>query len=168
MPQGLLRDHHRAWTAFVTGFGRTSRAVDARLRAAGVVDLDVYDVLVTLETAPDERLLMHQLAEQVQLTRSGISRMVDRLVARGFLARESCAGDRRALYAKLTPEGRAAREAAWIVQREAIGDLFASRYTESEARVLADLLGRIAPEIGRYVADEAGAPAGSDPPPAEG
>jgi len=128
--------------AFFVSHVVLTRALDERLTGAGVVGLDVYDVLLTLEMAPNHRLKMSELADKVLLTRSGITRMIDRLEAAGLIERQACPGDRRALHAHLTEKGLAERGRAWPVMSKAIEELFAQYMSESEAEVVATVLKR--------------------------
>jgi DNA-binding MarR family transcriptional regulator len=88
------------------------RALDAELERAHGLRLVDYDVLIHLARSPDRRLRMAELAEAVLLTRSGLTRLVDRLEQRGLVERRKCANDARGAFAVLTDEGlRRFREA---------------------------------------------------------
>ena len=130
-----------AWIAFYVAHGVLSKKIDARLVQAGVVTLDIYDVLLTLEMAENQRLKMSELADRVLVTRSGMTRMVDRLEGAGLIERQSFPGDRRSLFAVLTPKGLAERERAWPVYEKAIADLFAVHVSEEQAITLSNTLG---------------------------
>ena len=107
------------------------------------VPLDVYDVLVTLEYAPDHRLRLSELADKVLLSRSGLTRRLDRLEKQGYIKREGCPNDRRGAYAVLTEAGLQARESAWPIYKEAIRTYFGDRMTEGEAKQLSAVMKRI-------------------------
>lgn len=132
-----------AWRLFLTAHARLSQRIDAELAAAGVVPLGWYDVLLALEEAPEQRLRLSELAEAVLLSRSGLTRLVDRLEAQGLLRREVCATDRRGSFAVLTAAGRAAREMAWPVYARAIQSEFGRHLEEDEVRVLTRALRRL-------------------------
>ena len=70
------------------------------------LDLSEYDVLVTLAGAPPEGMRPGDLAERVLLTKSGMTRLLQRLEERGLVARHACPLDRRGQYIAMTPEGR--------------------------------------------------------------
>jgi DNA-binding MarR family transcriptional regulator len=95
----------RAWRAFLEAHARVSRRLDEELRAEHGVSLAEYDALLQLAEAPGHRLRMNQLADRVILSRSGITRLIDRLEADGFVARAHCASDARGAEAVLTPTG---------------------------------------------------------------
>jgi DNA-binding MarR family transcriptional regulator len=108
--------------------------------------LELYEVLLLLEEAPDQRLRMCDLAERTLLSRSGMTRLVDRLERKGYIKRHASETDRRSLFAVITSEGLRAREAAWEVFRKAIDHEFASALTVPEARTLIKVLGRFVPD----------------------
>lgn len=132
-----------AWRALLTAHATAIRAIERELAAEGLVPLTWYDVLVALWEAPDHRLRMHELARAVVLSRSGLTRLVDRLEAAGLLRREASPDDRRGAYAVLTDEGRAAQLRAWPVYARGIATHFADYLSEEEAAILARALGRV-------------------------
>jgi len=86
---------------------------------------------------------MADLAERVVLSRSGLTRLVDRLEKLGYLRREATVADRRGMEAVLTETGRTALKAAWPVYAEGITEFFARYLNKDEAAQLSDLLGRV-------------------------
>lgn len=102
-----------------------------------------YDVMVQLSAAPDGRLSMRELAERVLLSKSGVTRLVDRMADAGYVERDSCAEDRRIVYARLTDKGRTIFDQ---VRPGHIGDVeryFSSHLTAEEARVLKNVLEKV-------------------------
>ena len=93
------------WRDFLIAHARLSRLLDEELRAEHDVSLAEYDALLQLAEAPGRRLRMHQLADQVLLSRSGVTRLIDRLVADGSVERNSCLTDARGAEAVLTQAG---------------------------------------------------------------
>ena len=79
--------------------------LEAELLADQQLSLASYDVLVQLAEAPERRLRMTELAAAVLLSRSGVTRLVDRLEKVGLVARCRVAGDGRGVAAELTPDG---------------------------------------------------------------
>jgi DNA-binding MarR family transcriptional regulator len=142
---GIEPDEARltAWRAFLKAHASTVSAIERDLAAEGLVPLTWYDVLVALWEAPNHRLRLHELARQVVLSRSGLTRLVDRLETAGLLWREPCADDRRGAYAVLTEEGRAAQLRAWPVYARGIATHFADHLSEEEARVLTNAFDRM-------------------------
>ena len=100
------------WRAFLRAHALLSRRLDDELRAEQGLSLAEYDALIQLVAAPGRRLRMNQLADQVLLSRSGITRLVDRLEADGLVIRSQCSTDARGAEAVVTREGvRRIREA---------------------------------------------------------
>jgi DNA-binding MarR family transcriptional regulator len=94
-----------AWRAFIHANARLQRRLDEELQATHGISLAEYDALLQLVNAPDRRLRMSALAERVLLSRSGITRLVDRLEAAGMVERSACVTDARGAEAALTGAG---------------------------------------------------------------
>jgi DNA-binding MarR family transcriptional regulator len=94
-----------AWSTFLRAHARVVRELERELQAEQDLALTDYDVLVQLAAAADRRLRMSELADRLLLSRSGVTRLVDRLVADGLVARETCESDRRGQWAALTDAG---------------------------------------------------------------
>lgn len=94
-----------AWRSFLHAHARITRRLDEELRAAHGISLAEYDALLQLASSPGRRLRMSVLADRVLLSRSGITRLVDRLVADGMVERSACATDARGAEAHLTRAG---------------------------------------------------------------
>jgi len=132
-----LRPYHlETWRLFLTASARIVTQIDNNLRDADQIPLNWYDVLIELYEAPDQRLRMSDLADKVLLTRSGLTRLVDRLEKEEFLTRELDPEDRRGFYAVITEEGTKAMRSAWTVYAESIDQLFASHLSDEQAEVL--------------------------------
>ena len=93
------------WRDFLIAHARLERLLDEDLRAEHDLSLAEYDALLQLAEAPGRRLRMHQLADQVLLSRSGVTRLIDRLVADGSVERDACLTDARGADAVLTAAG---------------------------------------------------------------
>jgi DNA-binding MarR family transcriptional regulator len=98
-------DELAAWRAFLRAHAHISRVLEAELLADQELSLASYDVLVQLAEAPERRLRMTELATAVLLSRSGVTRLVDRLEKAGLVARCPVASDGRGVAAELTPAG---------------------------------------------------------------
>ncbi|MCA1667861.1 MAG: MarR family transcriptional regulator [Thermomicrobia bacterium] len=131
-----------AWRTFITAHAALIGRIERDMAAAGVIPLTWYDVLIELYEAPERRLRLHELADAVVLSRSGLSRLIDRLEGAGLLRREAAATDRRGAYAVLTDAGIAAMAAAWPIYARGITTYFAHHLTDTEAALLTDALGR--------------------------
>ena len=132
-----------AWRAFLRAGTASAAALEAALADTGVSQSE-YDVLLNVATGPKDGLRPTELAERVLITKSGLTRLLDRLVERGYIERRACASDRRGQLIVLTTDGRRAfRRAAPNVVR-AIGTLFGDRFSEREVTDLRLTCERIA------------------------
>ncbi|HEX7271709.1 MAG TPA: MarR family transcriptional regulator [Casimicrobiaceae bacterium] len=122
-----------AWAVFLTAHAVLVEAVEARLAQAGLPPLAWYDVLWALERLGEGRKRMHELAELVVLSRSNLTRLVDRLEKARLVRRVASEDDRRGAYAELTAEGRKLRRRMWPVYSAAIEELFGAHLTRAEA-----------------------------------
>jgi DNA-binding MarR family transcriptional regulator len=116
-----------------------TRALDAQLTREHKLPLSSYEVLLFLADAPKGRMRMSELAESVLLSRSGLTRLVDRLERDGLLKRERCESDARGLFAEITPEGRELFDAARRTHLEGVRALFLDRFSRDELRALGEL-----------------------------
>jgi DNA-binding MarR family transcriptional regulator len=110
--------------------------IEADLKEQGHISLTWYDVLLSLDNAPDRRLRMSEIADRIVLSRSALTRSVDRLQKEGYLKREPCGHDARGAYAVLTKKGVAAVTQARPVYWAGIKKYFADGLTDSELEVL--------------------------------
>ena len=94
-----------AWRSFLHAHARLTRRMDEELQTAHRLSLAEYDALIQLAGSPGRRLRMSALAERVLLSRSGLTRLVDRLEAAGMVRRSACATDARGAEAILTTTG---------------------------------------------------------------
>ncbi|HAF09431.1 MAG TPA: MarR family transcriptional regulator [Chloroflexi bacterium] len=132
-----------AWRAFLRAGTTSALALEAALADTGVSHSE-YDVLVNVATGPRDGLRPTELAERVLITKSGLTRLLDRLVERGYIERRACASDRRGQLIVLTSDGRRAfRRAAPNVVR-AIGTIFGEGFTERDVMALRVACERIA------------------------
>lgn len=131
------------WPLFLTAHAVLVERIEARLAAAELPPLAWYDVLWALERAPGRRLRMSELADHVVLSRSNLTRLVDRLEDAGLVARERSEEDRRGAYAVITPEGREVRRKMWPTYEAGIREVFDSQLADTEARHLSAALQRM-------------------------
>lgn len=132
-----------AWEAYLRSHSTLTRALNVQLVEAHDLSLNDYEVLLRLWRAPDWRMRRVDLAESVVLTASGITRLLDRLQAAGFVCKAECASDARVTYAVLTDAGAEKVETARRTHLAGVQALFADRFSPGDAEVLADLLGRL-------------------------
>lgn len=139
----LTQEQLTAWRLFITTHAKLITQIDAALNAAEKIPLHWYDVLIELYEAPEQRLRMSDLADKVVLSRSGLTRLVDRLEKEGLLLREPDPNDRRGFFAILTEAGITAMRAAWPVYREGIATLFAAQLSDEEATLMTAAFSRM-------------------------
>ena len=132
-----------AWRGFLRTHAGLVKELDADLEAQHQLPLTSYDVLTTLADQPQGRMRMRDLADAVVLSRSGLTRLVDRLQREGLLEREQCASDARGAYAVLTETGRARLREAQPLHRDGVRRRFLSRFSAEELRVLAEFWARL-------------------------
>ena len=113
-----------------------TRELDAQLAREHKLPLSSYEVLLFLAEAPEGRMRMSDLAESVLLSRSGLTRLVDRLEREGLLKRERCESDARGLFAEITPAGRQLFDAARRTHLDGVRALFLDRFSRDELRTL--------------------------------
>lgn len=143
--EALTLGELRAWRGLLRAHACLAKRLDAELEQAHGLPMTSYEVLQHLQEAPEGRMRMCDLAEQAQLSRSGLTRLVDRLERDGLLGRCSCAHDARGSYACLTESGRERVEEAHGTHLAVVREHFFSRFSENELSLLADMWDRIAP-----------------------
>jgi DNA-binding MarR family transcriptional regulator len=132
-----------AWRAFLEAHARVTDLLGRELRAEESLPLTWYDVLVQLQEAPGHRLRMQELADAVLLSKSGLTRLVDRMEREGLVQRSACPDDRRGILAELTDTGYETLRRTSSTHLRGVDEHFAARFTPAEAATLADLLGRL-------------------------
>ena len=143
MGKEVKESRKSAWPVLITAYRRLIDGMEAELAAADLPELSWYDVLWTLERAPDRRLRLHELAGAVVLSRSNITRLVDRLEGAGLIRRVRSEEDRRGYFAVITPEGLATRRRMWPVYERAIETRFDRHLSVKEHASIRALLTRI-------------------------
>ncbi|WUH97322.1 MarR family transcriptional regulator [Spirillospora sp. NBC_00431] len=134
------------WRTMLRAQARISRRLQADLLARHDLALGSYEVLMHLGEDPCGRLRMNDLADRVLLSRSGLTRLVDRLQREGLVVRQSCPSDARGLYAVLTAAGRARLAEATPTYRQGVRDDVLSRLDEPDLRTLGTILDKLADE----------------------
>jgi DNA-binding MarR family transcriptional regulator len=140
---GLSDAELSTWRAFLRAHAQVIRHLEHDLVAEHELPLASYDVLVQLSEAPGRQLRMTELAERVLLSRSGLTRLVDRLEREGLVARQACPSDKRGTLAVLTDGGRARLRDAWPTHLQGVVDRFVDRFSPAELATLGALLGRL-------------------------
>jgi len=134
-----------AWRGLLRVHAALVRGLDAELEAAHDLPLSSYDVLIYLRSAPGRRLRMADLADSVLLSRSGLTRLVDRLVREGLIVRDTCESDGRGSFAVLTDEGEELLARARPTHLAGVRERFLRHFSEDELRTLAGFWERVKP-----------------------
>lgn len=133
----------RAWRGMLRAHAALAKALDAQLEAAHGLQLSSYEVLTYLADAENERMRMCDLASSILLSRSGLTRLVDRLQREGLLERVACSDDARGAFAKLTPAGREKLAAARETHLAGVRAMFVDLFSVEELDALGHLWDRI-------------------------
>ncbi len=132
----------RAWKALLKGHRDITRFLEGELRRGAGIELQYYDVMLHVSEEEGGRR-MTELADEVVLSKSGLTALVDRMEADGFVARRSDPDDRRAIRIVLTPLGEERLAKASRHHREVVRRIFTSIVDEAEAAVILDVLQRV-------------------------
>lgn len=137
-------DRLAAWRGLLQAHAGAVRAIEADLASRRMLPLGWYDVLLELNAADGRRLRMSELGERVVLSRSRVSRVVDELERRGYVARHPDEHDGRSQQAELTEAGRAELRRTAPEYLDGIERHFTSLLTERERAVVATALAKVA------------------------
>jgi len=132
-----------AWRGLLVTHSRVIAALDEELEREHGLPLGSYEVLLLLSDAPDHSLRMGALADGLLLSRSGLTRLVDRLASRGLVERHSCPDDRRGTYARLTPAGLELFERAQPTHLRGVRERFLGHLDERDLERLAGIWDKV-------------------------
>jgi DNA-binding MarR family transcriptional regulator len=126
-----------AWSGFIRAHSSIVKELDAELQAAHGLPLSSFDVLVQLSLAPNGRMQMSELAEAVHLSRSGLTRMVDRLERQGLLERHKGERDPRQVFACITKTGLERLAETTPTHLAGVRRMFLERLSQPQVKQLA-------------------------------
>jgi DNA-binding MarR family transcriptional regulator len=132
-----------AWVRLLRTHAALKREFNAKLQAEHGLTVNDYEALLLLSHEPDQRLKRVVLADRLQLTPSGVTRLLDGLEASGHVEKASCDSDARITYAVLTDSGRQKLERASCSHVAGVRELFGERLDDDELRQLGELLSRL-------------------------
>jgi DNA-binding MarR family transcriptional regulator len=130
MAARLSKQHQEAWSALFVAHARIQLLVDRELTKAGLPPHSWYDLLYRLHVSPGGRRRMHELADEVLMSRSGLTRLADRLEAAGLIARRQCPDDRRGTELELLPAGTEMLRAIWAVYADVLARTFGTQVAD--------------------------------------
>jgi DNA-binding MarR family transcriptional regulator len=122
---------------------RATQALDAQMRSEHNLSVSSYEVLMFLGDAPDRRMRMSEIADRVLLSRSGLTRLVDRLCRLGYVTRCAAESDGRGQYAELTDAGLEKLRAARRTHLRGIREVFLGRLSTTDQIALGDIWARL-------------------------
>lgn len=141
----LFKETHQlsAWRLFLQTYRRVLDELSDELEERQGLPLAWYDVLIQLYRSPEHRLRMNELAGSILLSKSGLTRLIDRMEKAGMVERASCPTDRRGSFAVLTPRGEEVFKEAAPIHLEGIARHFTDHLTPEEAGIMVAAFERI-------------------------
>jgi DNA-binding MarR family transcriptional regulator len=137
-----------AWMALLDAHSRLTGRLEAELERGHGLSLAEYEVLFHLSASPGHRLRLNELTSRARMTKSGVTRLVERLQRDGLLCTERCSSDRRGAYAVLTGEGQAVFRRAAALHLRGVQDHFGRHLDDGEAASLRATLERLRDAVG--------------------
>jgi DNA-binding MarR family transcriptional regulator len=134
-----------AWRGLLRVHAALAKLLDAELASEHDLPLSSYEVLITLQSAPDRRCRMAELADRVLLSRSGMTRLVDRLERDGLLVRDTCSSDGRGCFAVLTEAGEELLARARPTHLDGVRERFLRHFSPEELATMASWWERVLP-----------------------
>src|SRR4051794_7187593 len=136
-----------AWRGLLRVHSRLFKALDAELENAHGLGVTSYEVLMYLADSPEGRMRLHDPPPPALLTRSGLTRLIDRLEREGCIRRESCETDGRGAFAVLPPPGREKLEAARRTHLDGVRRHFLEHLSDAELDGLGELWDKVFPGV---------------------
>ncbi|WP_036094836.1 MarR family winged helix-turn-helix transcriptional regulator [Leptospira weilii] len=136
MKEKISKTSIDAWAAGLKFYTGASSKIESDLTKMKTISLTWYDILYSVYTKPKKRSRMSDIAEEIILSKSALTRSVDKLVAEGFLKRERSEGDAREFIVEITSSGIQALRESWPIYEEGIRELFASKLNSKETNEL--------------------------------
>lgn len=137
-----------AWRGMLRTHAALTKQLDAELMSAHGIPLSSYEVLLHLHDAPEGKMRMAELAESVLLSRSGLTRLVDRMEREGLIRRERCPDDARGWFAAITDAGRDVFARARHTHLDGVRERFLAHFSREELELLGGAWRRVLPESG--------------------
>ena len=137
-----------AWRNVMTAYTRVSAILAREMEAETSISLERYAILLMLAQSDNASLRPSDLADQIGLSRSATTRLIDRIESDGLVERRACDSDRRGTFVLLTPQGQEVFKNAGRVHLRGIDEHVGSHLTDEELAELAALLGKLADRVG--------------------
>jgi DNA-binding MarR family transcriptional regulator len=138
------------WLNLIQAHEAVAAGVERTLQRANGLSLAEHEVLVRLSDAPEGRLRMLELTGLVLLSKSGVTRLIDRMALDGLVERQSCDTDRRVVYAAITPKGHRVLQESAPAFLKGVEENFSRHLTEAEVRTLRRVLRKLLVGAGQW------------------
>jgi DNA-binding MarR family transcriptional regulator len=125
-----------AWKGILFAHAQVVRALEADLAAHSDLPLTWFDIMNRLNEHPDHQLRVHELADASLFTRSGLTRLVDRIEQAGYVCRQHSAHDRRGVYIVLTQAGRDKLQSIWPHFTISVQQHFGQHLTPADTKTI--------------------------------
>jgi DNA-binding MarR family transcriptional regulator len=135
------------WRALLTAHTLLTDRLDEELRRETGLSLFEYSALLQLAEAPERRRRMSELAEGILLTRSGVTRLIDRLEREGLVERCACVSDGRGAEAVLTEAGLERLRGASRVHLRGVERYYLERVSPADQATIARVMTGLAEGI---------------------
>ncbi|MDQ2742264.1 MAG: MarR family transcriptional regulator [Chloroflexota bacterium] len=143
MTDGASPEWLQIWALFLEVHACVLRRLEADMKANEGLPLTWFDVLIQLNFAPGGQLRMHDLLPNLMLTRSGLTRRIDRMEAAALVRRTGCSDDARGVVVALTPHGRSRLQHVAPVHAQRIQTYFAQHLTDEELKTFSAVFQRV-------------------------
>lgn len=143
MTRWLSEDEQCAWRQLLQMTAQLDARLNRQLQDSSSLSMADYDVLVPLSEAPDGRLRMFEVAQDLHWEQSRLSHHLSRMAKRGLIARENCESDRRGAFVTLTEAGRAAIEQAAPAHAESVRQLVFDGLSATQVKTLRAVTGKV-------------------------
>ncbi|MBE9226360.1 MarR family transcriptional regulator [Phormidium sp. LEGE 05292] len=128
------------WKIFLMAHTRLVNRVEQDFKQAGLPPFEWYDVLIALKQAPDQQMRLSELAQELLVNRTNVTRLADRLENAGLIQRKVCKDDRRGAFAVLTKAGLEMQQKMWTVYSQSIAQYFSRHLTQKDTVVFTKAL----------------------------
>ena len=132
-----------AWGGFLSTYAKMNRIIEEDLQLHSQITHVEFEVLLRLTWNESHRMRIQDLAAQSLLTRSGVSRVVERLEKAGLVTREEAPEDRRGAYAVLTKAGAERFRVAAEKHGERVRESFLRKFSKDELKVMGEFWKRL-------------------------
>ena len=138
----------QAWPLFLKAYSILTETLEAELQSGSDLPLSWFEVLLQLQDAEGGRRRMNDLADSLLLSKSGVTRLIDRMTFAGLIERKPCDEDRRVVYAAITRKGRGAYKKAAPIAFRGIEKHFTRVLSTTELRTFRATLEKLLADAG--------------------